>query len=105
MFAIAWFVSWDNISIAFGLIGLKTLIIFVMRFVWSFLQDVMFKLVEQHPRDSAEGMDMIKVVYGDESIPSLYENSQVSQEQLPGQPGGYGSFIHFLSHSNQAQRA
>lgn len=60
----------------------------------------MFKLVEQHPRDSAEGVDMIKVVYGDESIPSLYENSQVSQEQLPGQPGGYGSFIHFLSHSN-----
>jgi transcription elongation factor SPT6 len=82
-------------QLLFGLIGLKTLIIFVMRFVWSFLQDVMFKLVEQHPRDSAEGMDMIKVVYGDESIPSLYENSQVSQEQLPGQPGGYGSFIHF----------
>lgn len=42
-----------------------------------------------HPRDLAEGLDMIKVVYGDESIPSLYENSRVSQEQLPGQPGLY----------------
>jgi transcription elongation factor SPT6 len=60
---------------------------FIVRFVWAFLQHVIFKVVEQHPRDLAEGLDMIKVVYGDESIPSLYENSQVSQEQLPGQPG------------------
>jgi hypothetical protein len=66
---------------------------FIVRFVWAFLQHVIFKVVEQHPRDLAEGLDMIKVVYGDESIPSLYENSQVSQEQLPGQPGGCGSFL------------
>lgn len=46
-----------------------------------------FKVVEEHPRDLAEGLDMIKVVYEDESISSLYENSRISQEQLPGQPG------------------
>lgn len=45
-----------------------------------------------HPRDLAEGLDMIKVFYGDETIPSLYENSRVSQEQLPGQPGSYYFF-------------
>lgn len=44
-------------------------------------------MVEEHPRDLAEGLDIIKVVYGDETIPSLYENSRVSQEQLPGHPG------------------
>jgi transcription elongation factor SPT6 len=49
--------------------------------------EVIFKVVEVHPRDLAEGLDMIKVFYGDETIPSLYENSRVSQEQLPGQPG------------------
>jgi hypothetical protein len=48
-----------------------------------------FKVVEEHPRDLAEGLDMIKVVYEDESISSLYENSRISQEQLPGQPGSY----------------
>lgn len=48
---------------------------------------MIFKVVEEHPRDLAEGLDMIKVVYGDETIPSLYENSRVSQEQLPGHPG------------------
>lgn len=50
---------------------------------------VIFKLVEQHPRDLADGLDMIKVIYGDETIPALYENSRISQEQLPGQPGGW----------------
>lgn len=57
---------------------------------------VIFKVVEEHPRDLAEGLDMIKVVYGDESIPSLYENSRISQEQLPGQPGLYlGLFLFY----------
>jgi transcription elongation factor SPT6 len=45
-----------------------------------------------HPCDLPEGLDMSKVFYGDETIPSLYENSRVSQEQLPGQPGSYHSF-------------
>lgn len=52
-----------------------------------YIFQVIFKVVEEHPRDLAEGLDMIKVVFGDETIPSLYENSRVSQEQLPGQPG------------------
>lgn len=49
---------------------------------------VVFKVSEQHPSDLAESLDMIKVVYGEESIPALYENSRISQVQLPGQPGG-----------------
>lgn len=48
---------------------------------------VVFKVSEQHPSDLAESLDMIKVVYGEESIPALYENARISQVQLPGQPG------------------
>lgn len=44
-------------------------------------------LVEQHAGDLAEGIDKIKLVYGDESIPSLFETSRISQKQLPGLPG------------------
>ena len=47
---------------------------------------VVFKVSEQHPSD-LENLDMIKVVYGEESIPVLYENARISQVQLPGQPG------------------
>lgn len=53
----------------------------------SVVFQVVFKVSEQHPSDLAEGLDMIKVVYGEESIPALYENSRISQVQLPGQPG------------------
>jgi transcription elongation factor SPT6 len=34
----------------------------------------------------AAGIDTIQVVYGDESIPLLYEKSKVSETQLVGQP-------------------
>lgn len=44
---------------------------------------MVFKVSEQHPSD-LENLDMIKVVYGEESIPVLYENARISQVQLPG---------------------
>lgn len=53
----------------------------------SVIPQVVFKVSEQHPSDLAEGLDVIKVVYGEESIPTLYENSRISQVQLPGHPG------------------
>lgn len=40
-----------------------------------------------HPRDLAEGLDTINVVYGDELLCTLYENSRISQDQLPTQRG------------------
>lgn len=46
-------------------------------------------LVEEHAGDLAEELNKIKLVYGDESIPSLFETSRISQKQLPGQPGAY----------------
>ncbi|EFJ08665.1 hypothetical protein SELMODRAFT_447972 [Selaginella moellendorffii] len=50
-------------------------------------EQVIFKIVEEHPRDLADGIDMIPLVYGDETIPRLYEYSRVSEEQLQQQPG------------------
>ncbi|XP_057817210.1 transcription elongation factor SPT6-like isoform X2 [Cryptomeria japonica] len=49
--------------------------------------EVIFKIVEEHPRDLAEGLDTINVVYADEFLPTLYENSRISQDQLPTQRG------------------
>ncbi|CAM6129610.1 unnamed protein product [Calypogeia fissa] len=49
--------------------------------------EVIFKIVEEHPRDLAEGLNTIGVVFGDETIPRLYENSRISEEQLVGHPG------------------
>ncbi|KAF8410945.1 hypothetical protein HHK36_003482 [Tetracentron sinense] len=51
------------------------------------LHQIIFKMVEEHPREVGQEMDGISVVYGDESLPRLYENSRVSSDQLPGQPG------------------
>lgn len=43
---------------------------------------------EKNAEESAEGSDNnVKLVYGDESIPSLFETSKLSLRQLPGQPG------------------
>ncbi|KAG0596197.1 hypothetical protein M758_UG231800 [Ceratodon purpureus] len=41
--------------------------------------EVIFEVVEEHHRDLAEGFPMIKVVYRDEYIPSLCEDSRISQ--------------------------
>ncbi|KAF8410946.1 hypothetical protein HHK36_003483 [Tetracentron sinense] len=51
------------------------------------IYEIIFKMVEEHPREVGQEMDGISVVYGDESLPRLYENSRVSSDQLPGQPG------------------
>jgi len=44
-------------------------------------------MVEENPRDVGHEMDELSVVYGDESLPRLYENSRISSDQLPGQSG------------------
>lgn len=49
-------------------------------------------MVEENPRDLGHEMDELSIVYGDESLPRLYENCKISSEQLEGQSG-----ITFLS--------
>lgn len=51
-------------------------------------------MVEENPRDVGHEMDGLSIVYGDESLPRLYENSRISSDQLPSQSGTY--FITFL---------
>ncbi|XP_058740461.1 transcription elongation factor SPT6 homolog isoform X1 [Vicia villosa] len=50
------------------------------------IYEVIFKMIEENPRDVVP--DMLNIVYGDESLPRLYENSQISSEQLPSQQLG-----------------
>ncbi|KQK05622.1 transcription elongation factor SPT6-like isoform X2 [Brachypodium distachyon] len=49
------------------------------------IYEVIFKIVEDHPRDVNPQMENFSIVYGDESVPRLYENSRISSDQLPGQ--------------------
>ncbi|CAL9765594.1 unnamed protein product [Musa acuminata subsp. burmannicoides] len=51
------------------------------------IYEVIFKIVEDHPKDVSQDLEYISIVFGDESLPRLYENSRVSADQLPGQPG------------------
>ncbi|OMO76033.1 hypothetical protein COLO4_25705 [Corchorus olitorius] len=51
------------------------------------IYEIIFKMVEENPRDVGHGMDELSIVYGDESLPRLYENSRISSDQLPGQSG------------------
>ncbi|KAF6149458.1 hypothetical protein GIB67_016996 [Kingdonia uniflora] len=51
------------------------------------IYETIFKLVEERPRDMGHHMGDVLVHYGDESLPRLYENSRISSDQLPGQPG------------------
>lgn len=44
-------------------------------------------MVEDNPRDVGHEMDNLNVVYADESLPHLYENSRISVDQLPSQEG------------------
>ncbi|KAK6120427.1 hypothetical protein DH2020_045821 [Rehmannia glutinosa] len=44
-------------------------------------------MVEHNPRDVGHEMDNLNIVYGDESLPHLYENSRISVDQLPSQEG------------------
>jgi transcription elongation factor SPT6 len=51
-------------------------------------------MVEENPRDVGHEMDGLSIVYGDESLPRLYENSRISSDQLPSQSGTY--FVTFF---------
>lgn len=63
------------------------------------IYEIIFKMVEDNPRDVGVEMDGLSIVYGDESLPRLYENSRISSDQLPGQSGivkravGLGRFL------------
>lgn len=49
--------------------------------------------MEDHPRDVSGEIENFHIVFGDESLPRLYENSRVSSDQLPGQPGKISSIM------------
>ncbi|GAV89269.1 hypothetical protein CFOL_v3_32687 [Cephalotus follicularis] len=51
------------------------------------IYEIIFKMVEENPRDVGHEMDELSIVYGDESLAHLYENSRISSDQLPGQSG------------------
>ncbi|XP_059668271.1 transcription elongation factor SPT6 homolog [Cornus florida] len=51
------------------------------------IYEIIFKMVEDNPRDVGHEMDGLSILYGDESLPHLYENSRISSDQLPGQSG------------------
>ncbi|GAB2282371.1 hypothetical protein Dimus_016917 [Dionaea muscipula] len=54
------------------------------------IYEIIFRMVEENPRDLGHEMDGLiglSVVYGDESLPRLYENSRISSDQLPAQSG------------------
>ncbi|XP_018470699.1 transcription elongation factor SPT6 homolog isoform X1 [Raphanus sativus] len=50
------------------------------------IYEVIFQMVEEMPRDVGH-MGDLTIVYVDESLPRLYENSRISGEQLPQQSG------------------
>lgn len=47
----------------------------------------MFKIIEDHPKELGQELENITAIFGDETLPRLYENSKLASEQLPGQPG------------------
>ncbi|XP_058203463.1 transcription elongation factor SPT6 homolog [Rhododendron vialii] len=51
------------------------------------IYEIIFKIVEDNPRDVGHEMDGLSIIYGDESLPHLYENSRISSDQLPGHSG------------------
>uniref|UniRef100_A0A1D1YSQ9 Transcription elongation factor spt6 n=1 Tax=Anthurium amnicola TaxID=1678845 RepID=A0A1D1YSQ9_9ARAE len=50
------------------------------------INEIIYNIVEHHPRQVGSRFGTA-AVFGDESLPRLYENSRVSSDQLPGQPG------------------
>lgn len=57
-------------------------------------------MVEENPRDVGHDMDGLSIVYGDESLARLYENSRISSDQLPAQSGINSSYLLNLMCSN-----
>lgn len=51
------------------------------------IYEIVFKMVEENPRDVGHEMDGLSVFYGDESLPRLYENSRISSDQISGHSG------------------
>ncbi|XVE52349.1 hypothetical protein DITRI_Ditri02bG0115900 [Diplodiscus trichospermus] len=50
------------------------------------VKEIVSKL-EENNRELGQATNAISVVYGNESLPQLYEHSEISSDQLPGQPG------------------
>ncbi|KAJ7545245.1 hypothetical protein O6H91_09G112200 [Diphasiastrum complanatum] len=58
------------------------------RQLYNEVKEVLLKIGEKYPRDLPEGLENCsELVWCDETIPSLYENSSISVEQLQQQPG------------------
>ncbi|MQL71470.1 hypothetical protein Taro_003793, partial [Colocasia esculenta] len=51
------------------------------------INEIMYNIVENQPRDVGPGFDRAIPVFGDESLPRLFESCRISSDQLPGQPG------------------
>ncbi|WOH06329.1 hypothetical protein DCAR_0625754 [Daucus carota subsp. sativus] len=51
------------------------------------IYEIIFRMVEDNPRDVGHEMDGLSIIYGDETLPHLYENSRISADQLPSQSG------------------
>ncbi|CAE5962322.1 unnamed protein product [Arabidopsis arenosa] len=51
------------------------------------IYEVIFQMVEELPSVVEAGIYDLPVVYADESLPRIYENSRISREQLPQQAG------------------
>ncbi|GFY84642.1 global transcription factor group B1 [Actinidia rufa] len=51
------------------------------------IYEIIFKMVEDNPRDVGHEMDGLSIIYGDESLAHLYENSRISLDQLSGHSG------------------
>lgn len=58
-----------------------------MYFLPPIPRQIIFKMLEENPRDVGQEMDEINIYYGDESLPHLYEHSHISSDQLPRQSG------------------
>lgn len=52
-----------------------------------FYHQVISKLAEVNFGDVVHSIDGLNVIYGDESLPRLYENSELSSEQLQSRSG------------------
>ena len=66
--------------------------------MYTFVNQVIFRIVEDHPRDVSQDMN-ISIVFGDESFPRLYENSRISSDQLPAQPGKNTCIFFFAAYA------
>ncbi|KAJ7982427.1 Transcription elongation factor SPT6-like protein [Quillaja saponaria] len=50
------------------------------------INEIISMMVEENLPDVSQQMNKVRVVFGDECLPNIYEHSQVSSDQLPRQP-------------------